>query len=333
MIYAISTDNAKVTAVPPTSFVALSIWERRNIQEWIRRSPEILGEPLLILSMEFDRFSNSNDRLDLLALDEDGNLVVIELKRDSAAGLADLQAIRYAAMVSSMTIEMVLPYFVSYRAKYCEQQISQNEARDEIRSFVSAEGFSELSNKPRIILCSEGFSTEITTTVLWLRQSNIDITCVKITPYHFNGQSVIVPNTIIPLQEAKEYLIEIQTKEVEQAQATKKNAPRTMKFLLECGALKQGDRIFLKNGLPSWVIHKEGNPVFSATITGKNGKSNAVLWDNDSNEYAISNLTWTIFKDLHPDKKDPGGINGNWHWVNESGVTLWTLAKDLQELV
>lgn len=332
MIYSISTDNSTATPVEPTSFVALSIWERRNIQEWIRRTPEILGERLLILSMEFDRFTNSNDRLDLLALDENGNLVVIELKRDSAAGLADLQAIRYAAMVSSMTIDMILPYFVAYKTKYCEQRISGSDAINEIRAFVSTEDFNELSNKPRIILCSEGFSTEITTTVLWLRQSSIDITCVKITPYRFNDHTIVVPSIIIPLQEAKEYLIEIQAKEERQDQATRKNAPRTMKFLLDCGALKKGDRIFLKCGLPSWVKYEEDNPMFSATITGKTGQSNAVLWDKDSNEYAISNLTWSIFKDLHPEKKNPGGTNGNWHWVTESGISLWNLAKDLQEM-
>lgn len=333
MIYSISSDNSTVTPVNPTSFVALNIWERRNIQEWVRNNPSILGENLLVLSIEFDRFSNSNDRLDILALDEDGNLVVVELKRDSAAGLADLQAIRYAAMVSSMTVDTVIPYFVAYREKYCHQKISAADARVEIRSFVSAEDFKDLSNHPRIILCSEGFSTEITTTVLWLRQSNIDITCVKITPYNFNNQSVIVPNTIIPLQEAKEYLIEIQVKEEEQSQATRKNAPRTMKYLLECGALKQGDRIFLTNSLPSWVNHDPENKMFRATITGKGGQSNAVLWDFDSNEYAISSLTWKIFKDLHPSKKNPGAVNGNWHWVNKDGVSLWTLAKELQDLV
>ena len=77
----------------------------------------MLGEDLLVVSTEFDRFTNSNDRLDILALDKSGNLVVIELKRDPTAGYADLQALRYAAMVSSMTIEVLIPYYRSYRLK------------------------------------------------------------------------------------------------------------------------------------------------------------------------------------------------------------------------
>lgn len=269
MLYSIANDLSQVVPVNPTSFTALNIWERRHLQEWIGKNSQILGEKLLIVSMEFDRFSNSDDRLDLLALDEDGNLVVVELKRDSAAGLADLQAIRYAAMVSSMTIDTLVPYFVAYSEKYCQTAMSPLEAREKIRSFISNESFTEFSNKPRIILGSEGFSTEITTTVLWLRQSGIDITCVKITPYHFNGQSVIVPNVIIPLQEAKQYLIEIQIKEEEQAQATRKNAPRTMRFLVENQIIKAGDKIYLKNALPSWLAYDESDVAYSATITGR----------------------------------------------------------------
>lgn len=333
MIYAISTDNScNVTAVKPTSFIALNIWERTHIQEWIRKSPEILGENLLVLSIEFDKFSNSNDRLDILAMDEDGNLVVAELKRDSAAGLADLQALRYAAMVSSMTVEMVAPYFVKYRSKYYQQEISIEAAKEEIRSFVTIENFTEFSNKPRIILYSEGFSTEITTTVLWLRQSNIDITCVKITPYHFQGQTMIVPNTIIPLQEAKEYLIEIQIKEEEQAQAAKKNAPKSLPFLLQHGKLKANDTIFLKHALPSWMKYDTNSPIFRASITGKLGQSDAVIWEHDSQEYAISNLTRKIFQEMHPDKKAPGGVNGNYYWTNQNDVSLWDMAKELQDL-
>lgn len=70
----------------------LNIWERKHVEEWIRVNPEMLGEDLLILTVEFDRFVQSSDRPDLLALDRSGNLVVIDLKRDSAAGYADRQS-------------------------------------------------------------------------------------------------------------------------------------------------------------------------------------------------------------------------------------------------
>ncbi len=207
MIFSISPNLDRVSKIIESTFVGLNIWERQHIEEWVRTNPEMLGEDLLVVSVEFDRFSNSSDRLDVLALDRSGNLVVIELKRDSAAGYADLQAIRYAAMVSSMTVEVLIPYYVAYRKKYYEESLSDSEAKDQIIEFVESDSFAELSNKPRIILCSEGFSQEITATVLWLRESDIDISCVKITPYKIDDKLVIVPKVVIPLEEAKQYLI------------------------------------------------------------------------------------------------------------------------------
>ena len=114
MLFVVSEDLSNIEKIESQSFISLDVWERTHIQEWIRRYPEILGEDLLIVNMEFNRFEGSRDRLDLLALDRSGNLVVVELKRDSFAGYADLQSIRYAAMVSTMTIEQLLDYFADY---------------------------------------------------------------------------------------------------------------------------------------------------------------------------------------------------------------------------
>jgi hypothetical protein len=328
MIFSIAGGLNKAKKINPGSFVDLNIWERQHIEEWIRTNPEMLGEDLLIVNIEFDRFANSSDRLDVLAVDRSGNLVVIELKRDPASGYADLQAIRYAAMVSSMTIDLLLPYYISYRKKYYEETLSEGEAQDQIVEFVESDTFSELSSKPRIILCSEGFSQEITATVLWLRESGIDISCVKITPYKLNEDIIIVPKVLIPLEEAKQYLIDIKRKEDEREQSKRKYRPKTMKILIENNLVKQGDPIFLKNGLPSHLEYEENNPMFRATITGKLGQSNAVLWENDGKEYSISALAWKIFKDSHPDKKDPGGVNGNWHWVSLAGTPLWDVAEE-----
>ena len=74
--------------------------------------------------------------------------------------------------------------------------------------------------------------------------------------------------------------------------------------------------------------YEDNNPFFKAKITGKLGQSNAILWEKDDNEYSISALTSKIFKELHPNKKDPGGVNGNWHWENSEGVPLWELSEE-----
>jgi hypothetical protein len=267
--------------------------------------------------------------LDLLALDRNGNLVVVELKRDSASGYADLQAIRYAAMVSSMTIDKLIPYYSAYRQKYYSVQLSETDAKNQITEFIESEEFTEISSKPRIILCSEDFSPEITTTVLWLRDSfHVDISCVKITPYKVGDKIIIVPKIVIPLEEAKQYLIDIKVKEEKVEQSVKKFRQRTMRVLVDNKLVNAGDVIFLKNGLPSWVHYLDGDPTFQATITGKLGQKDAVQWKKDGLEYSISALAWIIFKDLHPEHKDPGGVNGNWHWVNSEGRPLWNIAEE-----
>jgi hypothetical protein len=331
MIFAVNKSLDEVEKIEEGSFVELNIWERQHIEEWVRTNPEILGEELLIVSSEFDRFVGSSDRLDVLAVDRSGNLVVIELKRDPFAGYADLQAVRYAAMVSSMTIDGLVPHYVSYRKRYYEEKLSDEEARTQIVEFVETDSFEELSNQPRIILCSEGFSQEITTTVLWLRQSGIDVSCVVVTPYQVEGRVIVVPKKIIPLAEATQYSVGIQRKEEEQQKKKRQVRRRTLPLLLEHDIIKKDDRIFLSNGLPAYMTYDADDLTFHATITGKLGQSNSVRWDMDGQEYSISSLTWQIFKSHHPEGKDPGGVNGNWHWVNESGVSLWSLAEEFLE--
>lgn len=327
MILSVDKSLKSFEKIDENSFVRLKIWERKHIQEWVRNAPELLGEELLVLSIEFDRFDQSKDRLDVLALDRAGNIVVIELKRDPFAGYADLQAIRYAAMVSSMTIEKVLPYYMDYQRKYLGMASPvKDESEAAINEFVSSEDFQELSNTPRIILCSEDFSPEITTTVLWLNENGLDISCIKITPHDMGDRIVVVPSMIIPLKEAAQYLIDIRKKE-DKGRSRKPYRPRSMRLLIENQLLVPGQRIYLKNGLPGYIQYQDGDDRFIAEITGKLGQSDAIKWLHDGKEYAISALTWTLFKDLHPDKKDPGGVNGNWHWVTDTGKNLWQLAQ------
>ena len=54
----------------------------------------------MVLAEEFGEWEASRRRIDLLVLDKDANLVVVELKRTDDGGHMELQALRYAAMVS-----------------------------------------------------------------------------------------------------------------------------------------------------------------------------------------------------------------------------------------
>lgn len=333
MLLVVSGDNpTRFEKVNPDNFSALNIWERKHIQQWIRQVPELLGEELLVVSMEFDRFRNSDDRLDLLALDRNANLVVIELKRDPLAGYADLQAIRYAAMVSSMTIEKLIPWFVAYQRKYQDlPEASHDSAQEQIRAFINDRDTGrELSSKPRIILCSEDFSTELTTTVLWLNQNGLDISCVRIKPHKIDNRIIIVPTKIIPLQEARQYLIEVQHKEEEKNRtAVTGKRQATMTILIESGRLKAGDKIYLKRYLPSYVQFEPENPVFIAEITGKLGQQDNLRWLYDGEEYSITALTQLIFRQHHPEHLPIGPIQGGIYWQTADGYSLTALADEI----
>lgn len=73
-MYIIDKENNKIIKVNKKSFKDLGFEERHHLQEWIAKEPSSLGEDLLIIQKEFDGFSDTRERLDLLALDKEGNL-------------------------------------------------------------------------------------------------------------------------------------------------------------------------------------------------------------------------------------------------------------------
>ena len=105
-LYSINSD--KLSAVPTTTFVAESILERNHLQRMLRADTSPLGEDLLVLAEEFGNWEDSSRRIDLLCLDKQAGLVVVEIKRTTDGGHMELQAIRYAAMVSSITLDQAV---------------------------------------------------------------------------------------------------------------------------------------------------------------------------------------------------------------------------------
>ena len=76
-MYLINKEKNNIEPLEKVSFKSAGIRERKHLQEWIAKNPQSLGEELLIIQKEFSGFDDTNERLDLLALDKKGNMACI----------------------------------------------------------------------------------------------------------------------------------------------------------------------------------------------------------------------------------------------------------------
>ena len=207
-MYKVDIQNKKLIEIPTTTYSELNLRERFDIQEWIASTPAILGEPLLIISKEL--ILPSGRRLDLLAVDKEGALVVIELKRDNSGSDVEWQAIKYASYCSSFSHGEIYKHFAEYLST------DDDDAQVRIEDFINCEP-EDLNLQQRIILVAKEFHSEVISAVLWLRESEINIECIRLTPYRDqDGGLFIKPEIIIPLPEAKDYIQKKESKQKEQ---------------------------------------------------------------------------------------------------------------------
>lgn len=212
-IYELRHDS--LAPVSATSFETERLSERGDIQRLLKDRIACLEEGLMVLAEEFSDWQDSSRRIDLLCLDTDANLVVVELKRTNDGGHMELQAIRYAAMVSAMTFDQAVEAFARYRARNGQGATDHDAARSEILTFLNwAEPVEDdFAKDTRIILASADFSKELTTSVMWLRDRDIDVRCVRMKPYRMEDGRVLMDiQQLIPLPEAAEFQTRIGVK-------------------------------------------------------------------------------------------------------------------------
>jgi alkylated DNA nucleotide flippase Atl1 len=221
-----SVDGTPVP-VSAATYQALGALEVQHVERWIRQCPDLVGEDLRVITNQFAQFEGAKDRLDILALDRSGRLVVIEVKRDSSGAYQDLQALRYAAYVSTFRAPQLVDAYRSYRERDDGTHLDEAQARAELEKFIDGGDLDVLDEdeQPRIILVAGGFEAGVTSTVLWLRRVHgLDITCVQLVPYEVGDEVVIGSSILIPLPEAVDY--EVRVAEKTQAVAAKKDSRR-----------------------------------------------------------------------------------------------------------
>lgn len=225
-MFTVNHQTNRISPVRTKKFSELGFTERKHLQEWLAHEPSALGEELLIIQKEFDGFDDTRERLDLLALDKDGNLVIIENKLDDSGRDVVWQALKYASYCASLTKAQIVGIYQQYLDRYepvtAEVDLLNAPASASARicEFLDAPDLDELKlnlgNSQRIMLVAANFRKEVTSTALWLLGQGISIACFKITPYSLGEQLLINIDQIIPTPEAKELMIGINAKEAEE---------------------------------------------------------------------------------------------------------------------
>lgn len=211
-MYLIDDIKNRISKINKKTFSELEFKEREHLQEWLANEPASLGEELLIIQKEFDGFSETKERLDLLALDLKGNLVVIENKLDDSGRDVTWQALKYVSYCSSLSKEEIRQVYQEYlnkigETKTAEEMLSEFYGEIEYDELVLNRGLSQ-----RIILVASNFRKEVTSTVMWLMNYNIRIQCIKVTPYKLGNQTLLNIEQIIPIKDAEEYVIKMAEK-------------------------------------------------------------------------------------------------------------------------
>lgn len=258
-MYLIDKENNKIKEITKKTFSELGFRERDHLQEWLEGNPEALGEDLLIIQKEFSGFNDTNERLDLLALDKKGNVVIIENKLDDTGKDVTWQALKYASYSSTLTKEQIRNIY----QQYLDKKGLGDEASNKLVEFFNNTEYEELTinhrQSQRIILVAGSFRKEVTSTVLWLLNYKIKMQCFKATPYALGNQLLLTLEQIIPTKDAEEYTISMVDKAQEDLSTQEELKSRhliRLEFWSKLIPRLKGKTTFFQNSSPTkdhWI--------------------------------------------------------------------------------
>jgi hypothetical protein len=315
--------------------------ERQHLQEWVRLNPSILGDGVIVVTFEFDKWIDATgkrveDRLDVLGIDQTGSLVVVELKRDVAADSTEMQAIKYAAMASRFTLKTLAQHHAKYLSKVRGATVDDAEAMEALRKHI--DDYDDASDddprfeRPRIVLMARDFPTSVTASAVFLSESGLDITLLRFQAYKTpQSEHVVVVSRLFPIQEIEAFRVSPRALgEVAEKKSIEARQQRAVLRIIDHDALPAGTELTLVPPA-GWTERLRD----TLTADPKNGKANwdpadhanPLKWQVDGVNYSPSGLCRKIITDAG--HEPPTYQYPTW-WQIPGGKTLVDVASELE---
>ncbi len=325
------------TAAPaqPVTLAEAGLKERSDLQEWVLAHPEIIGDDVVVVTFEFDRWQafgggRERDRLDVLGLGADGRLVVAELKRGRAPDTVEMQAIKYAAMASRFTEDTLVEQHARFLAR-SGTSVDSDTARQRLIEHASDLDPEQL-RRPRIVLVAGSFPPVVTSTVVWLSEMGLDLTLQRVQAYRvFDDQTVVTVSQLFPVPDVEEFTVSPQRQQIQAAEERRRTTREksTVLRLISAGSIPDGTLLSLR---PTTEVTPEVRATIEAWVNqdpqrGRarwyNDRRQPLAWESDGGRYRPTEIVRRILADAAGVQRSPRGPA--W-WVLEDGRDLPTVA-------
>lgn len=330
-----TVNGATAIAATAIGLADAGLKERQHLQEWVIAHPQVLGPQVKIVAFEFGSWSGhtgekEKDRLDVLALDADGHLIVVELKRDKAPDTVEMQALKYAALVSRFTRDDLDKVHARYLSKQTGTDVTPDQAAAELDSWAAIT--EDSLRLPSVVLMASDFPQTVTATVVFLHQQlGLDIRLLAFQAYQTANDVLVTVSQHYPPPGIEEFVLSPEVSEAQKAKSTKQNKQRevsTVARLIEADILSQGERLEFRapsadvqTQLADWLDAAPGRRY----ATWQDDASAPLVWEADGKSYSPTGLARLILENA--DKTSQ--VQGPLYWVNEAGVSLVDLAAAL----
>ena len=271
-----SIKGKQAARIEPVTFSELNMTEN-YIEEVLRNSIDMIcdeEESMLIVGRQVR--NEKNGRSDLTAVDNNGNIVLIEIKRDRKdiehrKEAFEFQAIRYAASYATIdkTDDLVkkvyAPYIEKYRSEFELGELTSFELGiRKLNEFLQVnDAQKNFNEKQRIILVASDFDEQTLSAVAWLNSNNVDMSCYRLTPYKLNEDIFFYVEKLLPVTNYDDYYVNLMDKSAVTTvtgdkKITRRSLPK-IDLMLEWDVVKEGDIIVAKGREDEGRLLSNGN--------------------------------------------------------------------------
>lgn len=180
----------------------ITLNSENELEEILSKKIELLNERWLVIGRQVP--TDYNKKIDLLALDDFGNLIILELKKSKTPRDVIAQGLDYAAWVRKLLAVDIEKIFHEYQDKYLNvgnKQTLNSSLKEKFNILLQED---EINNSHQIIIIASELDSQTERIVNYLSDSEIPINIVFFKVFNVAGTRIISRAWLIEPEETAE---------------------------------------------------------------------------------------------------------------------------------